>query len=460
MKTTISRRHFVKAAAIVAGGSTGLGRAMAALSRDPKTASKGAGPFAISVCNPLLRTPLSLIIDDSCPVINKAYYWIKDMHDWRLRHEPNSRPSGWEVHYDKLGRMPNAIPASHAAKWGEWCGEQGIRGKFSLVPFPAGVGRIDKGFPGFPQTELPDWLRVAKQIIAPNFDLTPEMLTHTRVVDLNTWELTEEWEQGAWVNPPVDRLTEYIATAMQLLKNVGIACEGVTSPGAFGKGKEDAYSQAVLQAALQVNQNPRPFYFLWLVDDKQPDVPLRHVQKDKGIAIASIVACAGDWFGATGFDEANPDLFITEDLKGGRLPAILKAELPAIMVGHWPCFYVNDQIGFKVLKTVKRRLDAYDPDRTKTIWMKNSEIGHYWMARELSEITRQGEQVHIRTQFPTPNFTLALGLSARSLRVGSEELKPVSSRRDFRAGTFLIENQRTIAAFGLRVGETIVSLTV
>ena len=46
-----------------------------------------------------------------------------------------------------------------------------------------------------------------------------------------------------------------IATAMQLLKNVGIACEGVTSPGAFGKGKEDAYSRAVLEASLQVNRN-------------------------------------------------------------------------------------------------------------------------------------------------------------------------------------------------------------
>ena len=30
----------------------------------------------VTICNPLCRTPLSLIIDDSCPVINKAYYWM------------------------------------------------------------------------------------------------------------------------------------------------------------------------------------------------------------------------------------------------------------------------------------------------------------------------------------------------------------------------------------------------
>ena len=79
-----------------------------------------------TVCNPLLRTPLSLIIDDSCPVINKAYYWIKQRHEWRLKHQPDKPPDGWEKHYDKLNRMPNTIPAAFAAKWGEWCGEHGV----------------------------------------------------------------------------------------------------------------------------------------------------------------------------------------------------------------------------------------------------------------------------------------------------------------------------------------------
>jgi len=244
-----TRRGFLKA---VAGG-------LAAAPAVARAAESGAAGVTATVCNPLLRTPLSLIIDDSCPVINKAYFWIEQMHAWRLKHHPDRPPSGWEVHYDKLDQMPRTIPAAFAAEWGEWCGAQGIRGKYSMVPYPAGVGRIDKGFPGFPEQELVDWLRVTREIIHPNFDITPEMLTHTRVVDLKTWELTEEWEQGAWVNPPVERLTEYVTTAMQLLKNAGIACEGVTSPGTFGKGKEEAYAKAVLDAAMLVNGNRRPF---------------------------------------------------------------------------------------------------------------------------------------------------------------------------------------------------------
>jgi hypothetical protein len=92
--------------------------------------------------------------------------------------------------------------------------------------------------------------------------------------------------------------------------------------------------------------------------------------------------------------------------------------------------------------------------------MKNSEIGHYWMARELSDISTQGKQVLIRTQFPTPNFTLALGGPTRSVRVGSVQLKRVNSRRDFRSGTFLLEGRTTFAAFDVSVGDTRLSMKV
>jgi hypothetical protein len=71
---------------------------------------------------------------------------------------------------------------------------------------------------------------------------------------------------------------------------------------------------------------------------------------------------------------------------------------------------VNDEIGFKVLKDVKQRLDAYDPDGTKTLWMKNSEIGHYWMARELSDVT-----VAPADAAATPSWWRAAGPTRRSI---------------------------------------------
>ncbi len=413
----------------------------------------------VSVCNPLLRTPLSLIVDDSCPVINLTHYWIRQRHEWKARHQPGVQPEQWEGNATKLKDIPQTIPADFAWEWAEWCWENGVKGKFSLIPFPAGVGRVDEGFPDFPKHEYQSWLRIYREIIWPNFDLTPELLTHTAVMDLEAFTLTEEWEQVEWVNPPVDyRLTDYIITAMEMLNNVGIPCEGVTSPGAFGKRQEEAYSKAVLTASQEVNNNPCPFYFLWLKHDELPNVPIWHIDKDKGTAIASIVACAGDWFGGwTGYDLGDADQFITEDLTGGRLPPILKKELPCVMVGHWPGFYFNgEKSGFDVLKTVKTRLDYLDPDGTKTIWMKTSEIGHYWMARELSKIivNRDQSEIIVSTQFPTANFTIVIDTPLNGLKINGGEIRRVNSLRDFQRDTFLVEGKETKIAFDLEIGET------
>ncbi len=184
------------------------------------------------------------------------------------------------------------------------------------------------------------------------------------------------------------------------------------------------------------------------------------------MAIASVQSCTGDWFGATGYDEADPDRFIAPDLQGGRLPWVLAHKRPCILLGHWPCFYANDGIGFRVLREVKRRLDAYDPDGTRTVWMKTSEIAHYWMARELTDIAvatgpRAGEwQVRLATRFPANGFTLSLDRAVRTAQVGPESLRQVHSRRDLRRGTFLTEGRQTYLAFDLVDGETCLTVQV
>jgi hypothetical protein len=306
-------------------------------------------------------------------------------------------------------------------------------------------------------------MRVTREIICPNFDITCEMLTHTHVVDLKTWQFTEAWEQGEWVDPPVEPLTEYITTAMQIVRDSGLPCEGVTSPGAFGSKQESAYAKAALAAAMTVNGDTRPFYFLHVADapDAWPDVPLWHVDKAKGIAIASIVGCTHDWFGGwTGYDAGDPNLMITEDLQGGCLPLVLARELPCVLVSHWPGFYFGgEEVGFDVLKTVKRRLDAYDPSGVKTRWMKTSEIGRYWMARQLSDITvtPQGDggwQITIHTNFPTPTFTLAVATQTNHVQVNGQTLHEVSTVAALTSGTYLAQAKETVLAFDLAQGTT------
>jgi hypothetical protein len=425
-------------------------------------------PFAVKVCNPLLRTPLALIVDDSCPVINLNHFWIKQRHAWLARHRPGAAPKPGDGDMNKIHRVPETIPADFAVRWGEWCGEQGIKGKFSMVPYPAGVARLDRGFPTYPRQEFDAWMKATRELICPNFDITCEMLTHTHVVDLKSWQFTEAWEQVEWVDPPVEPLTEYVTTAMQIVRDSGLPCEGVTSPGAFGVKQESAYAKAALAAAMQVNGDTRPFYFLHVADapDAWPDVPLWHVDKAKGIAIASIIGCTHDWFGGwTGYDAGDPNLMITEDLQGGCLPLVLARELPCVLVSHWPGFYFGgDEVGFEVLKTVKRRLDAYDPDGSKTRWMKTSEIGRYWMARQLSDIsvTAQGPgcwQITIDTNFPSENFTLALTACVQQIQINGHTLPEVQTQQALTAGTFLIQPQETIVAFDLPQGRTHLDVT-
>ncbi|MEM7134867.1 MAG: hypothetical protein AAF702_51895 [Chloroflexota bacterium] len=424
-------------------------------------------PPTTSILNPLLRTPISLLVDDSCPVINLTYYWIRQRHAWKARFEPDMPLKPGDGDPERLHLVPQTIPADFARQWGEWCAHEGVKGKFSMVPFPAGIARIDQGFPNFSQAEFNGWMRVTHEIIHPNFDITCEMMTHSLVMDLESWQMTDSWEQFEWTNPPVDQLAGYTAASMQVLKDAGLPCEGFTSPGAFGIHQEEAYARAMLDASIQVYDNPRPFYLLHVnaPPDEWPDVPIWHANKERGEAIASIVGCTGDWFGNwTGYDEGDPDRFISADLQGGILPMVLDRELPCVLVSHWPGMYFGGKaVGFEVLKEVKRRLDLYDPDKSKTRWMKFSEIGHYWMARKLSDITTVSQsdqeiQIQIDTRFPTRNFTLSIDTIASRIQVNGVDLQPVDSRASFEEGTYLTEGSQTFLAFELVEGQTTINL--
>ena len=80
---------------------------------------------------------------------------------------------------------------------------------------------------------------------------------------------------------------------------------------------------------------------------------------------------------------------------------------PAIMVCHWPGIYFNgEEVGFQHLPGSRSaRLHArYD----NLIWMKLSEIARYWAARELTQISRQGNRIVLDAPFASPRFTLRL----------------------------------------------------
>ncbi|MBX6316255.1 MAG: hypothetical protein IRY99_25580 [Isosphaeraceae bacterium] len=363
-------------------------------------------PDGVAVLNPRGRVPVGLIIDDSTCLVNLAHFCIPQFAEVF----PNQYKQPWR-------ELPREIPDAFVRKFGEWCREHGIKGKYSIVPYPACVGWIDREMPGWTRKELEQSLDLVRTLLAPDWDIHPEMVTHTWVIDTRTGRPYPErsdrfMENWRWTDgKSADEIADYIAYALRLLKNAGLSCEGITTPGGFGNRVLPALSQAVLQACRDVYRAEIPHYFRHLFTDDRSVAPrveyASGLEGDDPQCVVSIIGCTGDWFG--GWDGLSPgsvDQFITEDLQGGRLPQVIARGEPAILVCHWPGIYFNGQeVGFKIFREVVRRLEArYD----HLIWMKLSEVARYWAARELTRIERGPEGLTFHAPFACPGFTLSV----------------------------------------------------
>ena len=115
--------------------------------------------------NPFGRTPVSLIIDDSTCLVNMAHFGIPQFAEVF----PNDYKQDWR-------KLPREIPDSFVRKFGMWSQENGIRGKYSIVPYPACTGFVNRFIPGWTKAELNDSLNLVREVIMPNWDIHPEMI--------------------------------------------------------------------------------------------------------------------------------------------------------------------------------------------------------------------------------------------------------------------------------------------
>jgi hypothetical protein len=401
----------------------------------------------VELCRHALdRVPLSLIIDDSAALVNLNYFFLRDVKRSR------GRPGRWED-------VPVVTPESFTREWAEWCAASGVRGKFSVVPCPAALGRLDHGLPLFGREQLESWLAMCREAIVPSFDITPEMLTHTFVLDLATMapRSTAMWEQWEWQSfGPDDHVDEYIALSCQILTNVGLPPQGVTSPGGFGGKNLPYYARVVGDAFRRMGSTATPYFFqqLWL-DTVEIETPVHEVDRAAGTAVAEIIACTADWTGSwTGYDPVDPDYYVTADLQSGRLPGVIEAGSPAILCSHWQGMYGmhdEDRRGFRTLQTVVERLRQRDPAGERTRWRTCSEIGMYACARALAGVSVEGTTITLDLPVRVAEMTLRLrGVQARGVEVGPVALREVGRRRDFEAGTYLREGDGLLVAFDAR----------
>jgi len=445
-----SRRGFLRTAAVgaLAAGSGVFSRSL--LGQEP--GDRPRRDDTVKVINPRGRVPVSFIIDDSTCLVNLAHFKIPQLAEVY----PDRYLQDWR-------KLPQEIPDAFVRKFGEFCREHGVKGKYSVVPYPACVGWVDRFMPGWTRKQLEDSVALVRDFMCPNWDIHPEMVTHTWAIDTKTGRPYEERSDkylenfGFSVGMSTDGMTDYIAYALRALKNAGLPCEGITTPGGFGGQARPALAEGTLLALRDVYQAEIPHYFRDLFTDERSVAPI--VQLASGLdtddprCVVHTIGCTGDWFGGwDGLEPGSVDQFITEDLQHGRMVDVIARGEPAIMVCHWPGIYFNgDEVGFNIFKEVIRRLEArYD----NLHWMKLSEIARYWAAKELTSIDDAGGNVVLKGPYACPEFTLEMSLPEGHVpRVSSDgkpiELKKVAAQLQLTTGTFQQEGNLCRLCFDL-----------
>jgi hypothetical protein len=452
-----TRREFLKTTA-AAGTGLSLGLSQDAVAQMPGERPKQSKN--VSVINPRARVPLSFIIDDSTCLVNMGHFCMPQFAESLPDRESYKKP-WWKT--------PREIPDDFVRKFGDWCGEHEVKGKYSIVPYPACVGWVDRYMPGWSKKALNDSLKLVRDRLMSNWDIHPEMVSHTRVINTKTGrpyessaqEFMENWR---WTDgKSVDQLADYMSYALKILKNVELPCEGITTPGGFGNRVLPELAQATLQSCRDVFNAEIPHYFRHLYTDKRSVVP--RVEYASGLTgddpkcVVSIIGCTGDWFG--GWDGMTPgsvDRFITKDLSEGRMVEVIDRGEPAIMVCHWPGIYYNGkELGFNIFKEAVTRMNQkYD----HLIWMKLSEISRYWAAKELTTLDFDGTKLKFKAPFASPLFTVEVNSRKVPTVIPGKrggKFHEVKKLTELKSGTWFKAENKVTVCFDLGKGASEIS---
>lgn len=452
-----SRRHFLRTTTAAA-----LASPLAARGAVPFPENPGERPVqrpkGVSIGNPYGgQVPVTFIIDDSTCLVNMGHYCMPQFIEaWGAKR------------YDADWRSwPREIPDDFVREFGEFCQGEGVKGKYSIVPYPAMVGWVDREMPGWSRRDLVASRNLVRDFLMPDWDIHPEMISHTRVMDTKTGRPLPQredggyWmENGGWCEgKSVDEIADYIAYALQILNNAELPCEGFTTPGGFGNPAKEFLEIAGREAIRSVfPETEVPHYFKYVLTDPNESVAPR-VELARNIfdwnreCIVNIPSCTGDWFGAWHGGAPNPtdetaDRHITEDGAGGRLVEVIEKEEPAAFLTHWPSLYANGtDTAYASFRKIVQRLNRHYGERIR--WMKLSEIARYWAGKELTAVYEADDSLDLIAPYDVPGFTLRIPSPSDDptfivKRESGEESR--LRRQDSAAGTPLAENSFRIIA--------------
>ena len=365
----------------------------------------------IKVENPRLRLPVYLIIDDGVPL------YLRDLITWGNKKPPDlvqyrlaKKQFSGKTRYTEADRFLTALTDITA--------KNGIKGKLSVVPYVPEIGLLDRLSPECPEKPAVEkFLETVRNKLMDSFDITPEMLTHDRTFDLETKNLLNEKEWLWCDNQSAKTLEEYIALALQVLKNCGLNPNGVTSPNDFGTRIENRYVSALLNATKKVCGRSFAWYFLNAAGNGFPRLMyLNRARKEAVMSVVDIISDIGlrrkngDGLGS------NVDAFLGADGKSGYLAELAESGSPLPLCMHWWLMYSNGKLtGLKILDRIAGRINRIYGKRA--VWMKCSELAEYYAAANTFRSHYRSDAnrttIEIDTPFPCRDFTIRLtGLPA------------------------------------------------
>jgi hypothetical protein len=343
--------------------------------------------------------PASLIVDDPAPCINPFYYYrLQVDREGAERHEPR-------------------IPLDFLEQFADVCQSHALRGKFSVLPYPAGLGSILEGWQGCDRAELAAWLDLARTRIAPHFDITPEILTHTLALDLKTRALLPQPEHDWMADRTLDELKEYMGAALSILKQAGFQPAGITQPVLFNGSRAD-YARAALDVIRAIGGPPVTFYFIdgYFEGPPMPDHEVVLLDRARGEAVVSILAYCNDYFWPTQHvtnqsAEQVIDGLISADGRSGRLAELADAGAWLTLVCHWQTLYSDgSREGLKALDLAAARLARAHGSRL--LWLTLGQIARYRAASQACQVSVRpgggGWLIDLDSAFDCPDFTISL----------------------------------------------------
>jgi hypothetical protein len=297
------------------------------------------------------RTPITLLVDDGCPLIHVyRNHWV-DVH----KHAPftdDGRPLLEIVPNDFLTRFCDVVE------------RYGMAGKFSIVPAPAGMGDIVQGITGFDPSLTHEWIATAQARLGERFDFCPEGLTHNLAVDLATGAFYPEGEAVWSQSQNRTALTPYLTRELELLKAAGIDATGITSCWVFGQQVEAEYIASIVAALKAVYDRNLSWFFLHIWHRYPAARPyIAYGRADT--TLVAINSTVDDFFWETincprtdqAYLEAVADRLLTADGRGGAIRAVLDAGGWPILMTHWQSFFSNGlETGLAVLDILGRRV--------------------------------------------------------------------------------------------------------